>query len=39
MSQMAQQAQALSGDTGTEAEEPQLQVPDEPPANPPYSDE
>jgi len=40
MSQVAQQAQALSGESGAEeAEEPQLQVPDEPATNPPDSDE
>lgn len=39
MSQVAQQAQALSGETGTEAGEPQLQVPEEPPATPPEGDE
>lgn len=42
MSQVAQQAQALSEEqNGTDdgAEEPQLQVPDEAPANPPDSDE
>lgn len=40
MSQVAQQAQALSGESGAEeAEEPQLQVPDEPAPNPPDSEE